>query len=405
MSSAQDRFPQNVSILGSTGSIGLNTLRVIADHPQRYRVFALTAHASVDALFQQCLQFRPRFAVLGEEGAARQLRQRLLPEGLPTEVLSGPEGLELAAAAPDVDIVMAAIVGGAGLLPSLAAARAGKKVLLANKEALVMAGPLFMAAVQASGALLLPIDSEHNAIFQCLPVGEAARFDHRDTAAGFEKVVLTASGGPFLHAKPEALREVTPEQACRHPNWKMGPKISVDSATLLNKSLELIEACYLFDLPERRIDIVIHPQSIVHSLVYYRDGSVLAQMGNPDMRTPIAYGLAWPQRIASGVAPLDLVSAGPLEFLAPDETRFPCLRLGREAARRQGTAPVVLNAANEVAVQAFLAGRLGFTAIPAIIEEALNRQPAVPAASLEAVLEEDARARQLAENLVQDRAA
>ncbi|MEX2367473.1 MAG: 1-deoxy-D-xylulose-5-phosphate reductoisomerase, partial [Pseudohongiellaceae bacterium] len=342
--------------------------------------------------------------VMNSAAAARDLRHRLAEAAVPTEVLSGPEALEQVCVADEVDTVMAAIVGGAGLLPTLAAARAGKKLLLANKEALVMAGALFMEAVRQSSAILLPIDSEHNAIFQCLPINTSGQFVVND-GVGFDKIMLTASGGPFLHTPVEVLADVTPAMACVHPNWKLGPKISVDSATMMNKSLELIEASLLIATAEDRIDIVIHPQSIVHSMVYYRDGSVLAQLGNPDMRTPIAHGLAWPQRIASGVASLDLVACGNLEFLAPDPVRFPCLRLGRQAAREQGTAPVILNAANEVAVQAFLDKRLSFTEIPVIIEDCLNRHASIAMSSMDVVLEEDARIREQAEKLVNRQAA
>lgn len=396
--------PQSVTILGSTGSIGINTLRVIEAHPERFRVFALTANNNTELLAEQCRRFAPAFAVLGDEASAARLRRELTEAACPTEVLWGREALESVCVAPEVNSVMAAIVGGAGLLPALAAARAGKKLLLANKEALVMAGALFMRAVREAHATLIPIDSEHNAVFQCLPIDPDGRFTVRNEV-GFEKIVLTASGGPFLNTGTEALEEVTPAMACEHPNWKMGPKISVDSATMMNKSLELIEACWLFDTPEQQIDIVIHPQSIIHSMVYYSDGSVLAQMGNPDMRTPIAYGLAWPDRIASGAEQLDLVACRALEFQSPDTMRFPCLRLGRIAAREQGTAPIVLNAANEVAVQAFLQNRLGFTRIPDIIEECLNRTEITPVESLDQVLEEDARARRLAERLAGRRAA
>ncbi|MDT8398096.1 MAG: 1-deoxy-D-xylulose-5-phosphate reductoisomerase [Pseudomonadales bacterium] len=393
---------QAVTILGSTGSIGANTLLVIAEHPERYRVFALTANTRVDVLFRQCLDFKPRFAVMSDVASADCLRQQLHDAGSDTEVLSGEQNLNAVACAPEVDCVMAAIVGGAGLLPGLAAARAGKKLLLANKEALVMAGDLFMAAVIESGATLLPIDSEHNAIFQCLPIDLNGRFAN-DPNHGFAKIVLTASGGPFLTSPLSEMAAMTPAQACAHPNWKMGPKISVDSATMLNKSLELIEACILFDTPANKVEIVIHPQSIVHSMVHYKDGSVLAQMGNPDMRTPISYGLAWPERISSGVAPLDLVAAARLDFLAPDENRFPCLRLGRQAAEARGTTPVILNAANEVAVAAFLDQRISFTEIPAIIADTLSQQPSIAVDKLETVLLEDAKARRSALKFVEQR--
>jgi len=384
---------QLITILGSTGSIGVNTLDVIARNPDRYKVFALTANRNVDLLQQQCETFKPVFAVMQDEDAAGQLRQVLSGSGI--EVLSGVEGLKSVAAHEDVDCVMAAIVGGIGLAPTYAAARAGKKVLLANKEALVMAGSLFMEAVNQSGCTLLPIDSEHNAMFQCLPVSDRGRFQNHDKD-GFSKIVLTGSGGPFLNRDADTLGDVTPEQACAHPNWSMGRKISVDSATMVNKALELIEACFLFGLPESAIDIMIHPQSIVHSMVHFCDGSVLAQMGNPDMRTPIAYGLAWPERMDAGVATLDLAAISTLEFTRPDLVRFPCLRIGREVARTGGSAPVILNAANELAVAGFLAGSLRFDQIPAIIAATLEEQPVSSMATLEEVLAADAAARDTA---------
>ena len=384
---------QLITILGSTGSIGVNTLDVIARNPDRYKVFALTANRNVDLLQQQCETFKPVFAVMQDEDAAGQLRQVLSGSGI--EVLSGVEGLQSVAAHEDVDCVMAAIVGGIGLAPTYAAARAGKKVLLANKEALVMAGSLFMEAVNQSGCTLLPIDSEHNAMFQCLPVSDRGRFQNHDKD-GFSKIVLTGSGGPFLNRDADTLGDVTPEQACAHPNWSMGRKISVDSATMVNKALELIEACFLFGLPESAIDIMIHPQSIVHSMVHFCDGSVLAQMANPDMRTPIAYGLAWPERMDAGVATLDLAAISTLEFTRPDLVRFPCLRIGREVARTGGSAPVILNAANELAVAGFLAGSLRFDQIPAIIAATLEEQPVSSMATLEEVLAADAAARDTA---------
>lgn len=390
---------QRVSILGATGSIGVNTLRVIAAHPNEYEVFALTANRNTQLLLEQCLAFRPRFAVTAGAEQALELREHLAAAGLATEVLSGVAGLVDVARAPEVDAVMAAIVGGAGLVPTFAAAMAGKKVLLANKEALVMAGDLFMQAARDNGARILPIDSEHNAIFQCLPIDRAGRFD-QDFDHGFSRIVLTASGGPFREAPLETLAQVTPDQACAHPNWKMGRKISVDSATMINKALELIEASYLFDTPADRIDILIHPQSIVHSMVYYRDGSVLAQLGNPDMRTPIAYGLAWPRRIDAGVRPLDLASVGRLDFIPADPLRFPGLALGRQVAGNKGAAPVIFNAANEVAVAAFLAGQVGFTAIPAIIDGVLQQLDLPAPGSLEDVLETDRQARSAATALL-----
>ncbi|MDR2212316.1 MAG: 1-deoxy-D-xylulose-5-phosphate reductoisomerase, partial [Pseudomonadales bacterium] len=333
---------------------------------------------------------------MSDSAAAERLQNALRQEGAPTEVLSGAQALEQVASAPEVDAVMAAIVGGAGLLPTLAAARAGKKVLLANKEALVMAGDIFMRAARDNGAVILPIDSEHNAIFQCLPVDAQGRFTH-NAGCGFSKLILTASGGPFRERSLEELERITPEQACAHPIWRMGRKISVDSATLVNKGLELIEACHLFAVPPERVEVLIHPQSIVHSLVCYEDGSLLAQLGKPDMRTPIAYGLAWPERMASGVAPLDLTQAAKLEFYAPDLQRFPGLRLGYEAAQAGGAAPLLYNAANEIAVAAFLAGRIGFTRIPAIIARILDQSSLPMPNSLQDVLHCDAEARALAQ--------
>jgi 1-deoxy-D-xylulose-5-phosphate reductoisomerase len=358
---------QIITVLGSTGSIGVSTLDVIARHPDRYQVFALTANSRTDILLQQCKKFMPRYAVIADVAIAAVFAAELRDNGLPVEVLAGVSGLEQVAAHVDVDTVMAAIVGFAGLSPTLAAVKAGKKVLLANKEALVCAGHLFMQAVRESGAQLLPIDSEHNAIFQCLPYGKKL------AEAGVRRLVLTASGGPFREMSLDEMHKVTPQQACAHPNWSMGRKISVDSATMMNKGLELIEACWLFDALPDNISIVVHPQSIIHSLVEYFDGSTLAQMGNPDMRTPIAYGLSWPERIDSGVSGLDLIAAGRLDFLPPDEIRFPSLRLAREAFVAGGSAPVVLNAANEVAVDAFLNGRLSFTGIAETVEKVLDQ--------------------------------
>lgn len=360
---------QAVTVLGSTGSIGVNTLDVVARHPDRYQIFALTAHSQIDALFEQCVTFAPRYAVVTESEQVDKLAVRLRAAGLSTEVLAGVDGLVFVAAHKDVDVVMAAIVGFAGLVPTLAAAKAGKKVLLANKEALVCAGDLFMRTVREADACLLPIDSEHNAIFQCLPYNKPLH------EAGVSRLVLTASGGPFREWSAEAMQAATPQQACAHPNWSMGQKISVDSATMMNKGLELIEACWLFDVSQDQVDVLVHPQSIVHSMVQYTDGSTLVQMGNPDMRTPIAYGLAWPERIGSGVARLDLTAVAQLNFFAPDEQRFPALRLARAALQQGGTAPVVLNAANEVAVAAFLANRLSFTGIAQVVESVLNRLP------------------------------
>ena len=382
---------QQVTVLGATGSIGLSTLDVIARHPEQYQVFALTGFSRLDELLALCVQHRPVCAVVPDEAAARRLRQGLATAQVDVDVRVGEAGLCQVASAPEVDTVMAAIVGAAGLRPTLAAVEAGKKVLLANKEALVMSGALFMQAVQRSGAVLLPIDSEHNAIFQCLPHDYARGLD----AVGVRRILLTASGGPFRELSAEALLDVTPEQACAHPNWSMGRKISVDSASMMNKGLELIEACWLFDAPPSKVEVVVHPQSVIHSLVDYVDGSVLAQLGNPDMRTPIAHALAWPRRIDSGVAPLDLFAIARLDFQMPDDQRFPCLRLARDAAQAGGSAPATLNAANEIAVEAFLQGRIRFPEIARIIAQVLEQQPVEPVASLEAVFEADRRAREL----------
>jgi len=376
-----------ISILGSTGSVGISTLDVVRRNPDRFRVEALTANTNVTALAAQCREFRPRLAAVAEEAAGAELTE-LLAAGDPyTEVVSGRAGLLHAAALEQARIVVAAIVGAAGLLPTIAAARAGKRLLLANKESAVMAGTLLMEAVRQHGARLIPIDSEHNAVFQCLPGGAA------DAGSGVMKILLTASGGPFLDLPIEELRYVTPEQACAHPNWDMGRKISVDSATMMNKGLEVIEACRLFGLGVDSIQVIIHPQSIIHSLVQYRDGSVLAQLGNPDMRTPIAHALAWPDRVDSGVRPLDLYEVSRLDFRPPDESRFPCLRLAIEAAAADGAAPVWLNAANEVAVQSFLDRRIGFPAIAPLIESVLAKCTSPAPHSLDAVMELDEEAR------------
>ncbi|PAU89645.1 1-deoxy-D-xylulose-5-phosphate reductoisomerase [Pseudomonas sp. WN033] len=360
---------QQLCVLGATGSIGVSTLDVARRHPERYQVWALTGFSRVDVLLEQCLAHRPQVAVVAHAAQAVALQQQLREAGLATEVLHGPKALCQVASSSQVDVVMAAIVGAAGLEPTLAAVRAGKRVLLANKEALVMSGALFMQAVAESGAQLLPIDSEHNAIFQCMP----ADYTRGLAPVGVRRILLTASGGPFREWPLEALASATPEQACAHPNWSMGQKISVDSASMMNKGLELIEACWLFDAEPQQVEVVIHPQSVVHSLVDYVDGSVLAQMGNPDMRTPIAHALAWPERIDSGVSALDLLLTARLDFQAPDPQRFPCLGLARQAAEAGGTACAMLNAANEVAVAAFLERRIGFTDIPVIIEDTLNR--------------------------------
>ncbi|WP_191485447.1 1-deoxy-D-xylulose-5-phosphate reductoisomerase [Pseudomonas sp. FEN] len=385
--------PQQITVLGATGSIGLSTLDVIARHPQRYQAFALSGFSRLAELLALCVRHRPRYAVVPEASAARGLQAQLRNAGLATEVLVGEAGLCQVSADPEVDAVMAAIVGAAGLRPTLAAVEAGKKILLANKEALVMTGALFMQAVRRSGSVLLPIDSEHNAIFQCLP-GDHAR---GLAAVGVRRILLTASGGPFRQTPLDELSDVTPEQACAHPNWSMGRKISVDSASMMNKGLELIEACWLFDAKPAQVEVVIHPQSVIHSLVDYVDGSVLAQLGNPDMRTPIANALAWPERIDSGVAPLDLFAVARLDFQAPDEQRFPCLRLAREAAEAGNSAPAMLNAANEVAVAAFLERRIRYLEIARIIEDVLNLEPVVAVNELDAVFAADAKARALAE--------
>ncbi len=382
---------QRITVLGATGSIGLSTLDVIGRHPERYQVFALSGYSQVEQLLALCLRHSPAFAVVPSADAALRLRADLAAAGSATEVLEGEAGLCQVAAASEVDAVMAAIVGAAGLRPTLAAVEAGKKVLLANKEALVMSGALFMDAVRRSGAVLLPIDSEHNAIFQCLP-GDYAR---GLGAVGVRRILLTASGGPFRETPSAQLEAVTPEQACAHPNWSMGRKISVDSASMMNKGLELIEACWLFDAAPAQVEVVVHPQSVIHSLVDYVDGSVLAQLGNPDMRTPIANALAWPERIDSGVAPLDLFAIARLDFQAPDPQRFPCLRLARQAAEAGHSAPAVLNAANEVAVEAFLQRRIRFPEIAGMIEQVLEQEPVVPLTSLDAVFAADQRAREL----------
>ncbi|MGI9305416.1 MAG: 1-deoxy-D-xylulose-5-phosphate reductoisomerase [Gammaproteobacteria bacterium] len=384
--------PRGVTILGATGTIGVNTLDVIRRNLARYRVVALTANHDANGLYDQCIEFEPQFAVLGDAGKAEDLGARLAQAGSDTEVLHGAASLEEVASLPHVDIVMAAIVGAAGLLPTLAAARSGKRVLLANKEALVMSGQLFMEAVRASGAQLLPIDSEHNAIFQCLPPSG----DKAPTDAGVERIFLTGSGGPFLRRPLAELATVTPEQACAHPNWVMGRKISVDSATMMNKGLEIIEACWLFRVDVERVEVVLHPQSVVHSMVAYRDGSVLAQLGNPDMRTPIAHALAWPERIASGVAPLDFRELAKLEFLPPQFDRYPCLRLAQQAHASGGTAATILNAANEVAVQRFLDGRISFTQISRVIAHTLGEVDAAPADSMTDILAADQAARDVA---------
>jgi len=384
---------RGVSILGSTGSIGLSTLDVVERHPDRYRVVALSANTDVDGMFQQCRRFAPELVAMADANSARELARLLADDGSRVEVMSGAAGLEAVATHPDAHDLMAAIVGAAGVLPTLAAVRLGRRILLANKETLVMAGGLFMAAVEQHGAELLPIDSEHNAVFQCLPAGFRRGLD----SVGVSRILLTASGGPFRERSLDELRQVTPAQACAHPNWDMGRKISVDSATMMNKGLEVIEARWLFDAQADQIDVVVHPQSVIHSMVQYVDGSVLAQLGNPDMRTPIAHALAWPERHAAGVADLDLFAVARLDFQAPDLARFPCLRLAFDALRDGATAPAVLNAANEVAVARFLDGNLRFTQIAEVVERTLQSYEHGPADSLDGLLETDRAARKLAE--------
>jgi 1-deoxy-D-xylulose-5-phosphate reductoisomerase len=387
---------EKITILGATGSIGASTLDVIRRHPDRYEVFALCAHTQIEKLFEQISEFKPAFAVVRDLALAEELGTRCSNSGLPTMVRHGMSALVDMAAHPDVDAVMAAIVGAAGLEPTLAAAKAGKKILLANKEVLVMAGELFMRAVHENGAVLLPVDSEHNAIFQSLPID----FSRGLSECGVRRILLTASGGPFRTTPRAALAEVTPEAACAHPNWVMGPKISVDSASMMNKGLEVIEAHWLFACTPEQIQVVVHPQSVIHSLVEYADGSVLAQLGNPDMRTPIAYALAYPERIDAGVPSLDLFQIARLDFEAPDFERFPCLQLAYAALRAGGTAPAILNAANEIAVAAFLDRRLPFLGIPRLIEATLVALPAGPEGSLGDVLAADADARRIASNLI-----
>jgi len=390
-----------VTVLGATGSIGMSTLDVLKRHAGRYRVVGLSANTEVERLAEQCRLHHPDYAVMADARAAERLRERLRKIDDNIEVLAGAAGLETIAAHPDAACVMAAIVGAAGLVPALAAVRAGKRILLANKEALVMSGRIFMDEVRLHKAELLPVDSEHNAILQCLPTLRGKALDE----LGVKRILLTASGGPFRTTPLDELRRVTPAQACAHPNWEMGRKISVDSATMMNKGLEVIEACWLFAVPAERIQVVIHPQSVIHSMVEYVDGSILAQMGSPDMRTPIACALAWPERIATGVQRLDLFDVARLDFAVPDMGRFPCLRLAYEALAQGGTATTVLNVANEVAVEAFLEERLPFTAIPEVVEAALSELPSRAASSLSVILEEDARARQWTRELISHKAA
>jgi 1-deoxy-D-xylulose-5-phosphate reductoisomerase len=381
---------RNITILGSTGSVGISTLDVVARHPNKYQVIALTANQSTDKMLEQCRIFRPRYAVMLDPASADNLRTEICTAGINTEVLCGVESLEKIASLPEVDIVMAAIVGAAGIRPTFAAALTGKYVLLANKETLVMAGHIFMNVVKENHATLLPIDSEHNAIFQSLPRGFTG--DH--TKAGIRRILLTASGGPFRQTSLADMEHVTPEQACNHPNWVMGQKISVDSATMMNKGLELIEAHWLFDAAPEQIQVVIHPQSVIHSMVEYVDGSVLAQLGNPDMRTPIAHALAYPERIECGVEPLDIFKVAQLDFEAPDFSKFPCLGLAYKALASGGSAPAILNAANEVAVEAFLKSRIRFTAIPSMIEQVMQVIKPKDIFTLEDVLTADSLARE-----------
>jgi len=387
-----------IAILGSTGTIGVNTLDVIKRHHERFSVFALTANTNVSALLDQCRQWNPAFAVMVEEAACEELERQIRDSEVNTQVLFGRDSLDAVVTDPRVDYVMAGIVGAAGLLPNLAAARAGKRVMLANKESLVMSGKLFMDAVRDNNAVLLPIDSEHNAIFQCMP----SNFSHGLTKAGVTRILLTASGGPFRSRPLMELADVTPEEACAHPNWVMGQKISVDSATMMNKGLEIIEACWLFGTSPEQVEVVIHPQSVIHSMVEYVDGSVLAQLGNPDMRTPIAYSLAWPDRCMSGVETLNLFDIRKLDFEEPDCSRFPCLGLAKEAMVVGGTGPAILNAANEVAVNAFLERKVSFTKIPTLVEHAMERTTARDPSDIETILEDDELAREVVREKLSD---
>jgi 1-deoxy-D-xylulose-5-phosphate reductoisomerase len=380
---------QQITILGATGTIGASTLNVISQHPNRFATYALTANNNDAALYKLCIEYKPAYAVLLDEAAAERLRLQLKAVGSSTEVMCGMSALEYVSSQPEVDAVMAAIVGAAGLIPAIAAAKAGKRILLANKETLVMAGNLFMQAVKQGGATLLPIDSEHNAIFQVMP----ARVDGNLIDSGIKKILLTASGGPFRKFSQSELEEVSLEQALNHPNWVMGPKITIDSATLMNKGLEVIEARWLFNAKPSEIEVVVHPQSVIHSMVEYVDGSVLAQLGNPDMRTPIAYALGYPERLQSGVGSLDLFKIGQLDFEAPDTNKFPCLRLAYEALKLGGNAAAILNAANEIAVEAFIQKTIKFTEIPRLIEFVLNKSSIKEVSDLNMLIDTDASAR------------
>ena len=393
---------RHLCILGSTGSIGLNTLSVVRDHRERFEVIALTAYSKIQVLAGQCREFQPLIAVVGTEAGATELRSLIASDCPHTEIVWGSESLELVVSHPQVDTVMAAIVGAAGLLPTLAAAKMGKRILLANKEALVMAGDLFMSVVKKNQVELLPIDSEHNAIYQCLPDAGMANAQYRSEYQkyGVLDILLTASGGPFRDWPLDCFDQITAEQACAHPNWVMGRKISVDSATMMNKGLEVIEAHYLFGLEPSRIQVLIHPQSIVHSMVRYIDGSVLAQLGQPDMKTPIAYGLGWPNRINSGVKPLDFAAMAELKFQALDHNRYPCLQLAYQAMQEGGSMPAILNAANEVAVERFLSGVIRFTDIHRVVSEVMDAVPRSKAGNLDDILGSDRQAREVAEQSI-----
>ncbi len=386
---------QKITLLGATGSIGKSTLAILSQHTDQYQLFAVSANTDVEALLTICRQWQPSYAVMADAHSAEQLAMKLHQHRLSTQVLSGEEGLVSISAHPECNTVVAAVVGAAGLLPAMAAAHAGKKICLANKEALVIGGQLLMAAVEKGGATLIPVDSEHNALFQAMPAG----YRTGSTPKGVTRLILTASGGPFRELPEEQFQHITPAQAVAHPNWSMGAKVSVDSATMMNKGLEVIEAHWLFNMPSDQIDVVVHPQSIVHSLVEYADGSQLAQLGVPDMRTPIACALSWPERISSGVPQLNLTQQSPLTFYTPDIERFPCLNLAFNAIKQGGAAPAILNAANEIAVAAFLKGDIGFTSIPMLIEAALTHLPqSSPITSIDALISIDNQTRQFVSN-------